>query len=363
MPRGEKFWNPYRLIPIRDKIEKKPPFTDEKFKGTSGLISCTLENLTMLFVGKNRDNSQLFLTRNKIPVIPGSSLKGMLRSLTEITGGGCHITDSKGTYSGDYKACEKADKLCIACRMFGMMERGNNAKVHKGNVSIGDAILREEKPSYSKNIQILLSSCGTRHEPFYRTHKTDVLDGKSRKFYFHQAKRTESAPNVPDNLKARAWYIDPLLPGHHFDFEVQFSNLDNDELDLLLYVLALEDNVTVIVGEENLVLRGPLRHKIGNAKPLGMGTGKITIHKLVYLASPKQRFGSLATSENKVFEEESLKNEIARRIQAIVNDTSETMKQLRKIMIWDEKDPRDFTYPEFLWFKNPLNSQKTLKPI
>ncbi len=149
MPQGEPFWNPYRMIPMRPPpLERQRPLTDEKFQGQSGLVSCALENLTPLFIGGNRDFKENFLTRNGQCVIPGSSLKGLLRALAEIAGGGCMITDVKGRYNKTYAACNKADKLCIACRMFGMMERGSNARVHKGNVSIGDALLNQEHPNF-----------------------------------------------------------------------------------------------------------------------------------------------------------------------------------------------------------------------
>jgi CRISPR/Cas system CSM-associated protein Csm3 (group 7 of RAMP superfamily) len=313
-------------------------------------------------VGKNSLNEQLFLTRNGRHVIPGSSFKGMLRSLSEIIGGGCHVTDPRGQYSKSLAACHNAQKLCIACRMFGMMERGSHAKVHMGNVSIGDALIREEKPQ-PLTLQVLLSSCGTRHEPFYRTPKTGRLDGKSRKFYFHQPQRTESVPNIPENLQSRAQNINALKPGHHFDFEVHFTNLNKEEIELLIYTLVLEENSQVEIGEEKVKLNGPLRHKIGHGKPLGLGSCHITINKIVYLTDSKQRFASLQQSSDTVFEGESLKNEISGLTRRYAGDNSEVMQQLRKMLIWDESDTRNFGYPDYYWFKNPVNSQKILKHI
>ena len=80
MPEDEKFWNPYRLIRIRPEMKRKKPVTDEKFIGISGFIHCTLENLTPLFIGGNRNYKQQFLTSQGKSIIPGSSLKGMLRN-------------------------------------------------------------------------------------------------------------------------------------------------------------------------------------------------------------------------------------------------------------------------------------------
>jgi hypothetical protein len=328
MPKDETFWNPYRLIPVQDTISKKRPLTDEKFRANSGRIHCTIENLTPLFIGGNRDNSQQFLTRNGKYIIPGSSLKGMLRSLAEIIGGGCSVTDSNGRFNKTYASCNKVGSLCVTCRMFGMMERGRGAKVHKGKVFISDALILEEKTE-TKLFDVQLFSQGMRHEPFYRTPQTGRLDGKSRKFYFHQPKRKNSALE-PTNIQKFVDKKNAILPGCQFEFEIDFVSLEKFELELLVYVLALEENVDVIIEDGDIPLKGPMRHKLGYAKPLGLGSCRIDLNKIEYL---------------------------------FASDTSATMQQLRKMMVWDENDPRDFAYPKNPWFNNALNSGKALKHI
>jgi len=297
MPQGEQFWNPYRMIPVRDAVNRRPPCTGEKFKGKSGVAYCSLENLTPLFVGGNRNNKELFLTREGRPVIPGSSLKGMLRSLAEIVGGGCHITDAKGKHSTMHKACDNGRSLCVTCRMFGMMERGGHARVHTGNIGI------------------------------------------------------------------RAVNIRAIFPDHHFDFEIHFTNLQQDELELLIYASTLEENATVSIGEQEIELNGPLRHKIGYAKPLGLGSCRVTINKLVYFAEPSVRFSTLGDAANSVLEGEALATEIHDLTRAFAADMSATMQQFRKMMIWDVNDQRTFRYPNYHWFKNSDNGGKPLKNV
>lgn len=363
MPQGEQFWNPYRLIPVRDKVKRTIPWTDERFRGHNGTIVCTLENLTPLFIGAQTIGQfhPPMLRRNK-RVIPGSSLKGMLRSLAEIVGGGCLVVgDPKSPAPQDLKACKGADHLCITCGMFGMMERHSNARVHKGKVSIGDAIVRETEIQ-TKSLEILLYNKGVRHEPFYRSPQTGKLDGKSRKLYFHQPKRTRSTPEIPLTIKKHAWNIDAMLPGHHFDFEVQFTGLNDDELSLLLYIIKLEEDVSVTIEEEKLTLSGPMRHKIGNAKPLGMGSCRIDIRKIIYHPKPKQRFASLKI-ENTVLIDTALAAEIKNRTQALVDDKSPPMTALRKMMVWDEGDSRDFRYPDNQWFGSTTTGGRALKRI
>ena len=110
----------------------------------------------------------------------------MLRSLAETVGGGCFVTNGEGvSLNNQVAACNTVDSLCVACRMFGMMERNkSNARVHKGNVSISDAMIQEDNPLF-ENYEILLGGPAVRHRSFYLTPDTDRFDGKSRKFYFH----------------------------------------------------------------------------------------------------------------------------------------------------------------------------------
>lgn len=366
MPQGEKFWNPYRLVPARQSVERSAPGTDELFRGHNGIIECSLENLTPLFIGAKSDGPRHppLLKENRYRVIPGSSLKGMLRSLAEIVGGGCFVVhNNRGAASPvpkEMERCEKVRLLCITCRMFGAMERGQNARVHKGKVSVGDAVLQEQKPRV-KSLAVLLANSGVRHEAFYRSPHTGQLDGRSRKLYFHQPKRKESTPTIPENIRDRAWNVDALLPGHHFDFEVQFTGLTDQELSLLLYVLHLEEKVVVKIGNEKLRLEGPMRHKIGNAKPLGMGSCHILLNRLTFFAPPAQRFATMRTADDRLLEGEQLREEIEQRVQGFMADKSATMEDLRKMMVWDESDPRDFRYPDYKWFKE--NSATPLKSL
>lgn len=371
MPIGKTFWNPYRMIPVREEVEKRSPLTDEKFQGRNGTITCTLKNLTPLFIAEsNEGNPKVFLKKNMKHIIPGSSLKGMLRSLAEVVGGGCFVTDNKGSNCHErFKSCDRVTSLCIACRMFGMMEQQSNAKVHKGNISIGDAVIQEDnKDIKEEKYQILLNGPKSFHRSFYITPKTGTFDKKSRKFYFHQPQVNNNFPTLEKKLRERAWMVQALTAGHHFTFDVSFSNLCEEELNLLIYVLTLEQEVKVTIGKSDPIeLRGPLRHKIGNAKPMGMGSCHIEIASLTLFADPVTRFSALAPNDSGnqeiILTGDRLTAEIDSRINGFVNDHCATMEQLRKVMVWDTRDMRTFHYPEFGWFRNAANATTQLKPI
>ncbi len=376
MPQGETFWNPYRMIPVRNRVERKAPVTDEKFTGRSGSISCSLQNLTSIFVGRGNDSSLQslrFIKRDGRYVIPGSSLKGMLRSLAEIVGGGCLVTSPSGPgdryqiLDDSYKACGNYRSLCITCRMFGMMARGQGARMHKGKISISDALIREKDVRVIP-FEILLMNHGTRHRVFYENPETDGFDCLCRKMYFHQPLGKEQVPVIPQAARAAMrdggiQKIEALTPEHNFRFDVQFTNLELDELKLLVYSLVLEDDIQVTIGNNGPVLNGPMRHKIGMAKPLGLGSCRIFIDRLVYLPDAAVRFSSLTTSEAVTFEGRDLVDEVERLTDGIVRDESPTMQHLRKMMIWNETDTRNFHYPDYTWFRNPENAAIRLKNI
>jgi CRISPR/Cas system CSM-associated protein Csm3 (group 7 of RAMP superfamily) len=330
------------------------------------MIECSLENITPLFIGSQSSGTlHPPLLKKDRRVIPGSSLKGILRSMAEIVGGGCFVVrDNSSPVPGQFEACRNVNSLCITCRMFGAMERESNARVHnrvhKGKVSIGDADIREDAIE-TKKIQVSLSNQGTRHEAFYRTPGTGKRDGKSRKLYFHQPKRKENFPQ----MSGKTWDIDALLPGHHFDFTVQYTSLTEQEYALLLYILTLEENITTRVGPDRLTLCGPMRHKIGNAKPLGLGSCHIQIKRLTVSPPPQQRFKSITADNGKVMQDDTLRQEIHQRIAPFVNDDSLTMQAFRKMMVWDENDTREFGYPSHYWFKDTKNdnSQTPLKEL
>lgn len=357
MPIGQPYWNPYHFVPARGEVERKTPVTDERFQGLSGFVSCTLTNLSLLLVaGGDRGQSQ-FQHRENTPCLPGSSLKGMLRSLVEIVGGGCFVT-SRDAH------CTDPSSLCVACRMFGMLHRG---AVHKGQVSPSDGLLLNKRVE-KKNVEIIQGQPKRAHDAFYRHPLTGNVSEEMMKMYFHQPRCTEDVLPIPGNLQDRRVLKEMLLPGHSFAFSVHFENLEERELNLLLYTLALEDMVTVTLRPKDLPaikLSGPLRHKLGNAKGQGPGSCHIVIDKLALLPQPQQRFSSLGKRTPQVQEGEELAQEIVRRTEAFKQgrDNSPTMEFLRKMMVWDTRDERDFRYPDYHWFQATGNSTVRLKAI
>jgi hypothetical protein len=305
MPKGEKWWNPYRFVPVREQVERRAPNTDEKFQGHSGYLECSLTNYSLLFIGGGSQGQDRFISKQNRPFIPGSSLKGMLRSLAEIVGGGCFVAPS------DHR-CTDDGNLCVACRMFGMLHQG---KVHKGQVSISDGELQDERPQW-RQVSILQGQPKKEHRSFYKHPLTGEWAQNMMKMYFHQPRRTRDVLPIPGPLQQRAVSKQMLEPRHTFTFKVHFENLEDEELDLLLYILALEDEVKVTLRPENLSpikLQGPMLHKLGNAKGQGPGSCRISIQEMHLLPPAARRFASMGNSGWDSWNGEELSIEISRR--------------------------------------------------
>ncbi len=371
MPRNEPFWNPYRFVPVKsDNAERKRPLTCEKFAAGSfsGEIVCSLVNLSPLFIGSNSQaTSRPFLLskKNNKPMIPGSSLKGMFRSLVELVGGGCSAISTRGVTPEGLQSCSDNTRLCVACRMFGMMGRGSNAMVLKGKVSIGDALLVQGE-GRTKGMNVYLGSPKLTHTAFYQSPNGKV-DGRLRKFYFHQPARQDLLTEPTGKAADSKWQIQalPPSPDNRFEFKIQFQNLTPDEYSVLLYVIALENQVSVSIPQEKggpLTYSGPMRHKVGYAKSLGGGTCRITIESVIQLPHPKERFSSL-TSSKLVLEGEALLREISEKTAIYHDDSSLTMQKLRTMLVWSDEDNREFRFPDYYWFKDGGHSQIALKPV
>ncbi|MBI2840794.1 MAG: hypothetical protein HYX75_20950 [Acidobacteria bacterium] len=333
----------------------------------TGELDCLLTTLTPLFIGKETvGKNKQFITRANKPVIPGTSLKGLFRSMAELVGGGCMLVKNKTWEVDDsQEACTDCRSLCITCRMFGMMERQAHARVLKGKISISDGVLVHGDGRLHQ-AAVYLGSPKPSHTAFYKTPGSGVVDGRQRKFYFHQPGQVDALRHPTAAKEADLWTIDVLPKGHTFRFSVQFENLTDAELSLLLYVVALEERAEVHVpigGQDDLRLTGPLRHKLGYAKSLGAGSCHVRIETMTLLPTPRSRYSSLACHGEQRWEGGELLKQIAARTTSYVGDSSPTMQALRVMLVWDEKDRRRFSYPDFHWFKHGVNSAVPLKRV
>lgn len=347
--------NPYDFVPIdrNARVERKPAKPHHCFDGKSGRIEGTITTLTPLFIRDSKQNTNaptLSFIKNKQwkEIIPATSLKGMIRSLVEVIAPGCfllfdgryyeHTWQTAVDYSQElpnkFKRCRHPDRLCPACRMFGVLVEKNKSAIGKafsrgGHVNFDDAVIThlvKHSPVCTPN----LLKPRAYHEIWYLQKDQEYIAG--RKFYFHQHPDKMYIKRQMQNYGHR---LRPVGPNSQFTFSVQFNNLDQDELNLLLYALVLEPSI---------------RHKIGYAKPAGLGSVKIELTRLE-LIDYKQRY----TSPNRgktVYTDNALNHYVDRQIARYTTLWhSITLQDLRRIWMWPPVHDY-YGYPTRDWFND-----------
>ena len=268
-----------RLVGTPDRMEARP---HHRFEGLSGRLTCRLTVKTPLFVyspqfarsvGRGHEEVR-FPVYDGVAVIPGSSLKGVIRSVAEAVEASCFTLFGGPRYRGSgitrgmrvqvelpegYEHCTRRNRLCPACRLFGFLYRG---EVHAGKVSVSDATAPQGK--YELMDFIILDVLST-PKPEARTEAYVVRqEGRNvvrgRKFYRHRLDGVLTRAGGRKDRQNKT--VQPVAPGSVFTFDVEYNDLREQELCLLFYTLALEPG---------------LWHKVGLGKPTGMGSAHIEI--------------------------------------------------------------------------------------
>ncbi|NPV30708.1 MAG: hypothetical protein HPY58_13905 [Firmicutes bacterium] len=256
--RGPQEPKPYDFVPLPDRVERvKPAGHDSLKRGLlSGVIMGELVALTPVHVA----SGSIELTGSgRIPLvkahfriggkiaIPGSSLKGAVRSVVEAITRSCVRVQSRtlrDRIPREFEPCKSNDEnalLCPACRLFGAMG-------YQGQVRFVDALL----------IQGKLTTILTPSLFAPRTHARVYYDRSGtvigRKFYFHGQ---PAKGNVP---------LEVCEAGSRFRLRVDFTNLTGPELGVLLTAL----------GQGN----PPFVLKLGGAKPACCGSIEVRIESV-----------------------------------------------------------------------------------
>lgn len=328
--------NPYDFVPIdwNNLPERHCTVEHDKFNGLSGKIEGKIIAETPVFIfdspKQNRRPERFIKNAQKQYIIPGSSLKGLFRNLVETIGNGCLLLFDKNYDSKLPKKFQKCDsaELCIACRMFGTIQ----GSVLIGKISFNDAVgieICEHQAVYT----VALMGPKPCHQAFYLDPTQQRVAG--RKFYFHQPSgiQTESKDSKFNQ------HIVPIDKGCQFAFSVQFTNLENVELQTLLYALTLEPE---------------MRHKIGYGRPAGLGSVRFDITKLTLIDYAKRYAADQGITK---LVEDGLAVYLSEQTQRFTsNTTSQTLNALRRIWHWDPTDTTLYRYPSQQWFNDNPNT-------
>lgn len=295
--------------------------------------------------------------RNKAreQIIPGTSLKGLLRTVVETLCSGCMtVFHTPREYTQNpvppgFAYCQHNTSLCIACRLFGMMQAGQrNAEVFLGKVNVGDALVYEDSLRfYAPIYTAVLDTPKPRHRAFYLDKQGRYISG--RKFYFHHAgepsteKRLIEIRNRPGEYRNQ--YIEPLDVGTEFSARIDFTNLEADEFAALMLAIAL---------------RPDMRHKIGYGKPIGLGSIRLDAIEL-HLVDYSKRYSTFRSdrgmSEYGIDKMTDLVNEqmaslddprVRENWQRFSSQPS--LQKLYHIWQWPPDESVEYTYPSQRWF-------------
>lgn len=381
--------NPYDFVPFANQINRDPIVNKhDKFKASSisGYINCKLVVKTETCI-KGPNNNPFWRVNQKANTvfIPGTSIRGMVRTVCDTIGSGCGsmIKDSFGPYKKSYnekyevvnckfgnpdlESCsekikreltgkseeEKAARIrqgfdvCPICSLFGFTA---DEVVFRSRLSFSDT-----EPSKNQNVSLSelriqgLRNPQPHHHSFYfrsgtykpyapGTPNYSTSQGRQRgqtftirtyqggeylgrKYYLH-------ADSVNDDGDTTVIVTDV---GSKFYFKVDFENLTEEELKMLLFALALEHD---------------WYHKLGYGKPLGLGSVKIRVLSLQQL--------------NHAYFTDFAQSEFLDKTNDIPNLTSDFTTQLQKQSFYNqlrlvmEYKPNELEYPDRDWFrKNP----------
>ena len=243
---------PYAFVPISaGDASRERPAGHDRYGGN--LVTGTMEGVILARSPVHVASGQIELTGkqpplvkahfrcNGRPTIPGSSLKGAVRSIVEAISAppSClRVTRARtAEQPTNVQVCPDKEHLCVACRMFGAMG-------YLGQVRFRDAVLEAGEPVIIPTPSLFAPRT---RERLY------VIGGRvaGRKFYRHGAL---ARGNVP---------LEVCPADSRFHLRVDFENLSHAQLGLLLIALGQ--------GEPTL------HPKLGGAKPACCGSVEIRI--------------------------------------------------------------------------------------
>lgn len=240
---------PYAFVPLANERPRlSPPAGHQRYGDglLSGELRATIIARAPIHVAsglleprpRDRENPlvKALFRSNGQPVIPGTSLKGCIRSIVEAISPSA-VTMTKVPIPDGIKPSRSVDRLDVTQRLFGMLD-------YQGAVAFADAPLREGGTTIVRSVQLFRPRSES-----VRTY-ADGERPKGRKFYMHGAQARGDLP------------LEVISEGSQLELLAHFENLTPGELGLLLTGLGLG--------------KTPFCPKLGGAKPACLGTIEVT---------------------------------------------------------------------------------------
>jgi len=271
-------------------------------------------------------------------IIPGSTLKGLFRSLIEALAPGClRIGLTNYRVPPEYLACSDAEKVCPACDLFGFV---SGSSLRASRLSFDDAVATavvDHAPVWLP----ILSSPKPQHRAWYATQEGFSA---GRKFYYHQSSLLTAPGVLGSPGKPQNAFVQPLGPGTTFSFQGSFRDLSQVEFETLVFALILEPG---------------LRHKVGQGKPVGLGSVRIELTRL----ERTELAPALASGAGpECLEGPALKTTAENMAASFASRAAKgALDDLRRIWRWPPEQVT-YRYPGREWFnRNPIAPMSEFK--
>ena len=169
-------------MPLAKRVNRKRPIGHDRYDAAykTGQIQGTIEALSLIHIGSGvidlGQDEELIKTAVRAGgnvVIPGSTLKGAIRSVVEAISESCVCKVSRETRRvaardfRDFMECSRKERLCVACRMFGAMGFQSNIAIQDAPHIDGEIVTKPVPELYSPRQQ------------------RQMRDIPGRKFYMH----------------------------------------------------------------------------------------------------------------------------------------------------------------------------------
>lgn len=252
---------PYDFVPIATPRKKKT-VGHERIRGegyVTGRLTYRLRVLTPVFVasgtyalgedlGYDEPVVRSCYRINDVPAIPGSSLKGVVRSIAEAISPSCVTTtrlDRRIPHQPRRRDECTPEQACPACSIFGRMGR-------MSKVFFGDARLARGGTRLYR-LPALYAPRAHQKRAARRWYENDAGEYKGRKFYYH-GQPTEDTRRSP---------VEVIPKGSFLIGAIDFENLTAAELGLLFFALGLDGSIALKLGGGKPVCLGSLRVEPG----------------------------------------------------------------------------------------------------
>jgi hypothetical protein len=259
---------PYGFVPIaaprKDKTVGHEQILGEGY--ASGRLTYQLRALTPVFVasgayalGEDVGYEDAPVVRacyrvDGVPAIPGSSLKGVVRSVAEAVSPSCVTVTRLDRRLIPHQPrrrdeCEPK-RACPACSIFGRMGRMSKVFFADARMARGRTQLYHLPALYAPRAHRARATYQTRAGKF-----------KGRKFYFHG--RPAQDPRQPP--------VEVIVRGSLMRGTIDFENLSDAELGLLFFALGLDGSIVLKLGGGKPSCLGSLQMEPGQVEVLASG--------------------------------------------------------------------------------------------